>query len=205
MSNRHGATIRSSPLPPEPRPLPIRWRPFGGCPFGPHSLHFISNGSLLSPKCFFFANEHLDLVVVSPNFLEPSNAFEALAGSFSAARVSFPCRRTGMSELQAVSGTATVLVAPGKKVDHLGIKAELIGQIGECLGARSGSRESSKPCDLLYTFRFPVLDLSWCRYVSERNVFSIVPGCEFWEVGGSSRSGLLKLPPFRGLRLHAVT
>ena len=32
---------------------------------------------------------------------------------------------------QPVSGTATVLVAPGKKVDHLGIKAELIGQIGE--------------------------------------------------------------------------
>ncbi|CAM9468496.1 unnamed protein product [Ectocarpus sp. 6 AP-2014] len=30
---------------------------------------------------------------------------------------------------EAVSGTATVLVAPGKKVDHLGIKAELIGQI----------------------------------------------------------------------------
>lgn len=36
--------------------------------------------------------------------------------------------------LQPVSGTATVLVAPGKKVDHLGIKAELIGQIGEWLG-----------------------------------------------------------------------
>ena len=32
---------------------------------------------------------------------------------------------------QAVSGTATVLVAPGKKIDHLGIKAELIGQIGK--------------------------------------------------------------------------
>jgi len=32
---------------------------------------------------------------------------------------------------KAVTGTATILVAPGKKVDHLGIKAELIGQIGE--------------------------------------------------------------------------
>ncbi|CAM9773824.1 unnamed protein product, partial [Hapterophycus canaliculatus] len=37
---------------------------------------------------------------------------------------------------QAVSGVATVLVTPGKKVDHLGIKAELIGQIGEWLDER---------------------------------------------------------------------
>lgn len=38
------------------------------------------------------------------------------------------------TDVQPVSGTATVLVAPGKKVDHLGIKAELIGQIGEWFG-----------------------------------------------------------------------
>lgn len=37
-------------------------------------------------------------------------------------------------DVQPVSGTATVLVAPGKKVDHLGIKAELIGQIGGWYG-----------------------------------------------------------------------
>lgn len=47
---------------------------------------------------------------------------------------------------QAVSGTATVLVAPGKKVDHLGIKAELIGQIGEWLGKRRGCTEWLGDC-----------------------------------------------------------
>lgn len=32
--------------------------------------------------------------------------------------------------MQPISGTAEVIVPAGKKIEHLGIKVELIGQIG---------------------------------------------------------------------------
>jgi hypothetical protein len=39
-----------------------------------------------------------------------------------------------MHSPQAVSGTVEVRVEPGKKIDHLGIKIELLGQTGALLG-----------------------------------------------------------------------
>ena len=32
-----------------------------------------------------------------------------------------------------VTGTADIVIVPGKKVEHLGVKIELIGQIGNCI------------------------------------------------------------------------
>lgn len=34
---------------------------------------------------------------------------------------------------EAVSGTVEIVLPPGRTVDHLGIKIEMIGQIGESL------------------------------------------------------------------------
>jgi Vacuolar protein sorting-associated protein 26 len=43
------------------------------------------------------------------------------------------CAASSCACVQPVSGVVTVLVAPGKRVEHLGIKVEMIGQIGMCL------------------------------------------------------------------------
>lgn len=60
-----------------------------------------------------------------------------------------------VSPWQAVSGTATVLVAPGKKVEHLGIKAELIGQIGKSMVAARGlARVEKRRCRLIFAAVF---------------------------------------------------
>jgi Vacuolar protein sorting-associated protein 26 len=46
-----------------------------------------------------------------------------------------PCAASSCACVQPVSGVVTVLVAPGKRVEHLGIKVEMIGQIGICTDA----------------------------------------------------------------------
>lgn len=48
-----------------------------------------------------------------------------------------------------------MLVAPGKKVEHLGIKAELIGQIGKSMVAAQGlPRMEKRKCHLIFAAVF---------------------------------------------------
>lgn len=48
---------------------------------------------------------------------------------------------------EAVSGTVEVVLPPGRTIDHLGIKIEMIGQIGECVSENNESH--IQPCSLL--------------------------------------------------------